>query len=77
MPKGVPNKRYTPDFKKLAVETMQNKPWFWRTSDAGRKSPGDPKTEAGVFSGYLAGNRSTAPCNLLLSPEADEPSGQI
>ena len=23
MPKGVPNKRYTPEFKKLAIETMQ------------------------------------------------------
>ena len=23
MPKGVPNKRYTPEFKKLVVETMQ------------------------------------------------------
>ena len=22
MPKGVPNKRYTPEFKKLVVETM-------------------------------------------------------
>ena len=24
MPKGVPNKRYTPDFKKLVIETMRN-----------------------------------------------------
>lgn len=23
MPKGVPNRRYTPEFKKLVVETMQ------------------------------------------------------
>lgn len=23
MPKGVPNKRYTPEFKELVVETMQ------------------------------------------------------
>ena len=23
MPKGVPNKRYAPEFKKLVVETMQ------------------------------------------------------
>ena len=23
MPKGIPNKRYTPGFKKLVVETMQ------------------------------------------------------
>ena len=23
MPKGVPNKRYTPEFKKLVIETMQ------------------------------------------------------
>ena len=25
MPKGVPNKRYTPEFKKLVIETMQEK----------------------------------------------------
>ena len=25
MPKGVPNRRYTPEFKKLVVETMQNR----------------------------------------------------
>ena len=25
MPKGVPNKRYTPEFKKQVVETMQKK----------------------------------------------------
>lgn len=24
MPKGVPNKRYTPEFKKLVIETMRN-----------------------------------------------------
>ena len=24
MPKGIPNKRYTPEFKKLVVETMRN-----------------------------------------------------
>ena len=23
MPKGVPNKRYTPEFKKLVIETMR------------------------------------------------------
>ena len=25
MPKGVPNKRYTPEFKKLVVETMHER----------------------------------------------------
>ena len=25
MPKGVPNKRYTPEFKKLVIKTMQEK----------------------------------------------------
>lgn len=25
MPKGVPNKRYTPEFKKLVIETMQDR----------------------------------------------------
>ena len=27
MPKGVPNKRYTPEFKKLVVETMHKEHW--------------------------------------------------
>ena len=27
MAKGVPNKRYTPEFKKLVIETMQEEKW--------------------------------------------------
>ena len=30
MPKGVPNKRYTPEFKKLVVETMQKEKLSYR-----------------------------------------------
>ena len=30
MPKGVPNKRYTPEFKKLVVETMQEEKMSYR-----------------------------------------------
>ena len=30
MPKGVPNKRYTPEFKKLVVETMQKEKVSYR-----------------------------------------------
>ena len=30
MPKGVPNKRYTPEFKKLVVETMQEEKLSYR-----------------------------------------------
>ena len=30
MPKGVPNKRYTPEFKKLVVETMQREKLSYR-----------------------------------------------
>ena len=30
MPKGVPNKRYTPEFKKLVVETMQKERLSYR-----------------------------------------------
>ena len=30
MPKGIPNKRYTPEFKKLAVETMQKEKLSYR-----------------------------------------------
>ncbi len=154
MPKGVPNKRYTPEFKKLVVETMQKeklsyreaarqfeindhkcvaaweriylmedlegfaverrgrsrkgrppkqlpkgveeallaevqrlrtevdylkicKPWFWKTSDAGAKNAGSSEAEAKTRSQYSSLNRSTAPCNLLLSLKADAESGQI
>ena len=30
MPKGVPNKRYTPEFKKMVVETMQQEKLSYR-----------------------------------------------
>ena len=30
MPKGVPNKRYTPEFKKIVVETMQKEKLSYR-----------------------------------------------
>ena len=30
MPKGVPNKRYTPEFKKLVAETMQQEKLSYR-----------------------------------------------
>ena len=30
MPKGVPNKRYTPEFKKPVVETMQKEKLSYR-----------------------------------------------
>jgi len=34
MPKRVPNKKYTPGFKKLVVETMQKeKPSYWETAE--------------------------------------------
>ena len=147
MSRGKPNKRYTPEFKKLVVETMMEerlsysetcrrlevnsrdqiksweriylekgpegltverrgrsstgrpkklpkeveedllaevqrlraendylktcKPWFWKTSDASAESAGSSKAEAKTFSGYSSLNRSTAPCNFLLSFEAD------
>ena len=32
MPKGIPNKRYTPEFKKLVVETMQKEKLSYRTT---------------------------------------------
>ena len=47
------------------------KPWFWKTSDASAESAGSSKAEAKTFSGYSSLNRSTAPCNFLLSFEAD------
>ena len=30
MPKGIPNKRYTPEFKKLVIETMQKEKLSYR-----------------------------------------------
>ena len=130
MPKGVRNKRYTPEFKKLVVKTMQKerisyretarqfeisddkrvavweqiyleegpkgfaierrgrsseghpraeleylktcKPWFWKTSDVSAKNAGSSETEAKTFPGDPSHNRSTAPCDLLLSSETNE-----
>ena len=149
MPKGVANKRYTPEFKKLVVKTMQKerisyretarqfeisddkrvavweqiyleegpkgfaierrgrsseghppkqlpkeveedllaeiqrlraeleylktcKPWFWKTSDVSAKNAGSSETEAKTFPGDPSHNRSTAPCDLLLSSETNE-----
>ena len=147
MSRGKPNKRYTPEFKKVVVETMmeerlshsetcrrlevnsrdQIKSWeriylekgpeglsverrgrsstgrpkklpkdveedllaevqrlraendylknlqalVLKTSDASAESAGSSKAEAKTFSGYSSLNRSTAPCNFLLSFEAD------
>lgn len=53
------------------------KPWFWKTSDASAENAGSSKTEAKTFSGYPSFNRSTAPCDLLLSSEADEQWRQV
>ena len=33
MPKGVPNKRYTPEFKKLVVETMQKEKLSYKETE--------------------------------------------
>ena len=33
MPKGVPNKRYTPEFKKMVVETMRNEGLSYRETE--------------------------------------------
>ena len=149
MPKGVPNKRYTPEFKKLVVKSMQKERISYRETERqfeisddkrvavweriyleeepegfaverrGRSSKGRPpkqlpkeveedlqaevqrlrtevehlknlqalvlederrqrknagssKAEAKTFSGYSSLNRSTAPCDLLLSSETNE-----
>ena len=154
MPKGVPNKRYTPEFKKLVIETMQEeklsysetcrrfevnsrdriksweriyleegpegfaverrgrsskgrppkrlpkevtedllaevqrlraendylkicKPWFGKTSDASTKNAGSSKAKAKTRTQYTALNRSAAPCNFLLSFEANAERRQI
>ena len=46
-------------------------PWLWKTSDAGTKSAGSSEAEAKTRTQYSALNRSTAPCNFLLSFETD------
>ena len=43
------------------------KPWLWKTSGAGTKSAGSSEAEAKTRTQYSALNRSTAPCNFLLS----------
>ena len=35
MPKGVPNKRYTPEFKRMVVETMKKRTSEYPCNDAG------------------------------------------
>ena len=154
MPKGVPNKRYTPEFKKLVIETMQEEKLSYSEtcrrfevnsrdqiksweriyleegpeglsverrgrSSTGRskklpkeveedllaevqrlraendylknlqalvlederrqhkKNAGSSKAKAKTRTQYTALNRSTAPCNFLLSFEADAERRQI
>ena len=85
MPKGIPNKRYTPELKQMAVEAVVKEglsynericltegPEGLALERRGRGSTGSPNTKAGIFTGIAAGYRSTAPCSLLLSSETDE-----
>ena len=59
-------------------EYLKNcKPWFWKTSDASTKNAGSSGTEAKICSGYPSLNRSTAPCNFLLSSQTDKVRRQI
>ena len=53
------------------------KPWFWKTSDASTKNAGSSKAKAKTRTQYTALNRSAAPCNFLLSFEADAERRQI
>ena len=153
MPKGVPNKRYTPEFKRMVVETMEKehlsiyatmqefgindhkiierweriyleegpeglsverrgrgstgrpkklpkeveedllaevqrlraendylktcKPWFWKTSDASTKNADSSETKAKTRTQHSTLDRSTAPCDLLLSSETDKAGGYV
>lgn len=43
------------------------KPWFWKKSDANTKNAGSSKAEAETYFEYTSFNRSTAPCDFLLS----------
>ena len=45
------------------------KPWFWKKSDTKAKNKGNPRTEARTRSGNIAGSRSTAESNILLSSQ--------
>ena len=46
MPKGVPNKRYTPEFKKLIVETMQKENLNYRETARRFEISGDKRVAA-------------------------------
>ena len=50
MPKGVPNKRYTPEFKKLVVETMMKEKMSYRETINNLKSA--------IITEYKTGNES-------------------
>ena len=53
------------------------KPWFGKTSDASTKNAGSSKAKAKTRTQYTALNRSAAPCNFLLSFEANAERRQI
>ena len=58
------------------LEYLKNcRPWFWRESDANRKSNGDPGTEAGTRSEIAVGNRSNPKSDLLLPRKAHGSGG--
>lgn len=72
-----PLKRVTPDREKELLAEVQRlraentylkncRPWFWKTSDAGPKSAGDPRTEAGISPKGTVVRRSAPQLHVLL-----------
>lgn len=70
-------KRVTPDREKELLAEVQRlraentylkncRPWFWKTSDAGPKSAGDPRTEAGISPKGTVVRRSAPQLHVLL-----------
>ncbi len=47
MPKGVPNKRYTPEFKKLVVETMKKENMSYSETARQFEVSSDPRVKTG------------------------------
>ena len=72
MPKGVPNKRYAPEFKKLIVETMRKEKLSYRQT-ARRFEIRDSKRIAAWEQIYLTGSPESFPSNNMAAvPKTDQ-----
>ena len=65
MPKGVPNKRYTPEFKKLVIETMQEEKLSY--SETCRRFEVNSRNQ--IMGANLSGGRAGRLCRRTAWPQ--------